>query len=134
MAVPARTNVVLFTSFFVFAGVVSLLKPLMLDVVPSIQQTAALALGRLAEQSHDLAEAVVEENILSELICSHMGEQNVSRGWGEYKGQLYMNNNERNQIILRNNWVGGYTQCVLCCFRCNRCWCNSLYLSLGSDS
>lgn len=61
---------------------VSLLKPLVLDVVPSIQQTAALALGRLAEQSPDLAEAVVKENILSELICSHMGEQNVSRGMG----------------------------------------------------
>uniref|UniRef100_H2V6M0 Sperm associated antigen 6 n=2 Tax=Takifugu rubripes TaxID=31033 RepID=H2V6M0_TAKRU len=58
------------------AGVVSLLKPLMLDVVPSIQQTAALALGRLAEQSPVLAEAVVEENILSDLIRSHMGEQN----------------------------------------------------------
>lgn len=78
-----RAFIYFFVCLFVFAGVVSLLKPLMLDVVPSIQQTAALALGRLAEQSPVLAEAVVEENILSDLIRSHMGEQNVSRGWGE---------------------------------------------------
>lgn len=54
-----------------------MLRPLMLDVVPSIQQTAALALGRLAEHSDDLAEAVVTEDILPELIRS-LGEQNVS--------------------------------------------------------
>lgn len=94
-----------------------MLKPLMLDVVPSVQQTAALALGRLADQSHVLAEAVVEENILPELIRSHMGEQNVSRGWREYKWQLYMNNYQHNQIILINNWVvvvvGCYSMCVM---------------------
>lgn len=55
----------------------SLLRPLMLDVVPSIQQTAALALGRLAEHNDDLAEAMVTEDILPELIRS-LGEQNVS--------------------------------------------------------
>lgn len=49
----------------------------MLDVVPSIQQTAALALGRLAEHSDALAEAVVTEDILPELIRS-LGQQNVS--------------------------------------------------------
>lgn len=59
------------------AGVMSLLRPLMLDVVPSIQQTAALALGRLAEHSDALAEAVVTEDILPELIRS-LGQQNVS--------------------------------------------------------
>ncbi|XP_029385345.1 sperm-associated antigen 6 [Echeneis naucrates] len=52
------------------AGVVSMLRPLMLDVVPSIQQTAALALGRLADHSDDLAEAVVKEDILSDLVSS----------------------------------------------------------------
>lgn len=41
------------------AGVMQLLRPLLLDNVPSIQQTAALALGRLANYSEDLAEAVV---------------------------------------------------------------------------
>ena len=40
------------------AGVMSLLRPLLLDNVPSIQQSAALALGRLANYSDDLAEAV----------------------------------------------------------------------------
>uniref|UniRef100_A0A452UD39 Sperm associated antigen 6 n=1 Tax=Ursus maritimus TaxID=29073 RepID=A0A452UD39_URSMA len=37
--------------------VMSLLRPLLLDVVPTIQQTAALALGRLANYNDDLAAA-----------------------------------------------------------------------------
>lgn len=44
--------------------------------VPSIQQTAALALGRLANYSDDLAEAVVAHEILPQLVYS-LGEQNV---------------------------------------------------------
>lgn len=59
------------------AGVMSLLRPLLLDVVPSIQQTAALALGRLADHSDDLAEAVVKEDILPQLVHS-LASQNVS--------------------------------------------------------
>jgi hypothetical protein len=47
--------------------------------VPSIQQTAALALGRLANYSDDLAEAVVAHEILPQLVYS-LGEQNVSPG------------------------------------------------------
>nr|AAH49634.1 BC061194 protein [Mus musculus] len=39
------------------AGIMSLLRPLLLDVVPTIQQTAALALGRLANYNDDLAAA-----------------------------------------------------------------------------
>jgi 3-methyladenine DNA glycosylase AlkD len=46
--------------------------------VPSIQQTAALALGRLANYSDDLAEAVVANDILPQLVYS-LGEQNVRR-------------------------------------------------------
>ncbi|XP_008305657.1 sperm-associated antigen 6 isoform X2 [Cynoglossus semilaevis] len=57
------------------AGVMSMLRPLMLDVVPSIQQTAALALGRLADHSDELAEAVVREDILPQLVHS-LGSQN----------------------------------------------------------
>lgn len=59
------------------AGVVALLRPLLLDVVPSIQQTAALAVGRLADHSDDLAEAVVKEDILPQLVHS-LASQNVS--------------------------------------------------------
>ena len=33
------------------AGVMQLLRPLLLDIVPTVQQTAALALGRLANYS-----------------------------------------------------------------------------------
>ncbi|XP_041737876.2 sperm-associated antigen 6-like [Coregonus clupeaformis] len=57
------------------AGVMSLLRPLLLDVVPTIQQTAALALGKLANYNDDLAEAVVKGDILPQLVYS-LAEQN----------------------------------------------------------
>ena len=56
----------------------SLLRPLLLDIVPTIQQTAALALGRLANYNDDLAEAVVRGDILPQLVYS-LAEQNVSK-------------------------------------------------------
>lgn len=55
----------------------ALLRPLLLDSVPSIQQSAALALGRLANYSDELAEAVVSNEILPQLVYS-LSEQNVS--------------------------------------------------------
>jgi len=58
------------------SGVISLLRPLLLDVAPNIQHTAALALGRLANYNDDLAEAVVKGDILPQLVCS-LSEQNV---------------------------------------------------------
>src|ERR1700722_3111907 len=60
------------------ADVMSLLRPLLLDTVPSIQQSAALALGRLANYSESLAEAVVTNDVLPQLVYS-LSEQNVSR-------------------------------------------------------
>lgn len=54
-----------------------LLRPLLLDNVPSIQQSAALALGRLANYNEELAEAVVSNQILPQLVYS-LSEQNVS--------------------------------------------------------
>ena len=58
------------------AGVMALLRPLLLDVVPTIQQTAALALGRLANYNDSLAEAIVKGDILPQLVYS-LSEQNV---------------------------------------------------------
>lgn len=58
-------------------GVMALLRPLLLDNVPSIQQSAALALGRLATYSDELAEAIVSNEILPQLVYS-LSEQNVS--------------------------------------------------------
>jgi len=52
------------------AGVMSLLRPLLLDNVPSVQLSAALALGRLASHSGELAEAVVSKDILPQLVHS----------------------------------------------------------------
>ncbi len=60
-----------------YPGVMALLRPLLLDNVPSIQQSAALALGRLANYSDELAEAVVSNEILPQLVYS-LSEQNVS--------------------------------------------------------
>ncbi|RKO86618.1 armadillo-type protein, partial [Blyttiomyces helicus] len=57
------------------AGVMSLLRPLLLDNIPAIQQAAALALGRLANYNEELAEAVVDSEILPQLVYS-LSEQN----------------------------------------------------------
>jgi hypothetical protein len=61
------------------AGVMSLLRPLLLDNVPSISQSAALALGRLANMNEELAESVVNNEILPQLVMS-LNEQNVTIG------------------------------------------------------
>lgn len=58
-------------------GVLSLLRPLLLDTVPSIQQNAAMALGKLANHKKDLAELIVKSDILPQLVYS-LAEQNVS--------------------------------------------------------
>ncbi len=71
------------------AGVMALLRPLLLDNVPSIQQSAALALGRLASYSDELAQAVVSNEILPQLVMS-LSEQNVI--------------NEKNFILIMFNY------------------------------
>jgi hypothetical protein len=58
------------------AGVLSLLRPLLLDGVPAIQHNAAQALGRLANYSPELASAIVSADILPQLVYS-LSEQNV---------------------------------------------------------
>lgn len=80
------------------AGVMSLLRPLLLDIVPTIQQTAALALGRLANYNDDLAEAVVKGDILPQLVYS-LAEQNVSL-FSIYRLviQLYRKNSQKNAV------------------------------------
>ena len=46
----------------------ALLRPLLLDMRPNIQYMAAMALGRLAENSADLAAGVVTGDILPQVI------------------------------------------------------------------
>ena len=68
-----------------------LLRPLLLDIVPTVQQTAALALGKLANHNDDLAEAVVKGDILPQLVYS-LAEQNVNPKnicCNYYKNTLY---------------------------------------------
>jgi hypothetical protein len=52
------------------AGVMQLLRPLLLDSVQVIQQSAALAIGRLANYSEEIAESVVQNDIITQLIYS----------------------------------------------------------------
>ena len=52
------------------AGAMKLLRPLLLDNVSSIQQSAALALARLAGYSAEIAETVVADQVLPQLIDS----------------------------------------------------------------
>lgn len=52
------------------AGVMPLLRPLLLDSVQVIQQTAALAIGRLANYSEEIAESVIQNDIITQLIYS----------------------------------------------------------------
>ena len=52
------------------AGVMALLRPLLLDVVPSIQQSAAIAIGRLASYSEDLCKSIADNNIIPQLVES----------------------------------------------------------------
>lgn len=72
------------------AGVMSLLRPLLLDNVPSISQSAALALGRLANMNEELAESVVNNEILPQLVMS-LNEQNV-------KHALFSDSTKRQQL------------------------------------
>jgi HEAT repeat protein len=58
------------------AGIMALLRPLLLDSVPSIQHNAANALGRLASYNAELASSVVSSDILPQLVYS-LAEQNV---------------------------------------------------------
>ncbi|MES1910003.1 MAG: Sperm-associated antigen 6 [Cercozoa sp. M6MM] len=56
-------------------GALALLRPLLLDNVPSIQQSAALAIGRLASHSEATAESVISNDVLPQLVYS-LAEQN----------------------------------------------------------
>jgi hypothetical protein len=53
-----------------------LLRPLLLDKVPSVQHATALALGRLANTSKEIAEEIITVNLIPQLINS-LEEKNV---------------------------------------------------------
>lgn len=58
-------------------NVLYLLQGLLLDMNPTIQQNAALAVGRLAGHSSAVAELVVRADLLRKLISLEMGRPNV---------------------------------------------------------
>ena len=71
------------------AGVMQLLRPLLLDNVPSIQQSSALALGRLANYNEELAEAL--ETI--ETLRADLNETNLLNAKLLYVNKVFKANN-----------------------------------------
>lgn len=57
------------TEILMKLDVLQLLRPLLLDTVPSIQQTAALAIGRLANYKEEYAEQIVSVGIVPEIVA-----------------------------------------------------------------
>jgi hypothetical protein len=58
------------------SGVLLLLRPLLLDSVPAIQQAAANALAKLAAHDYSIAQAIVQLEILPHLLYA-FADQNV---------------------------------------------------------
>ena len=58
------------------AGALDLLRPLLSDVMPTIQHTAAVALGRMANHDSKIAQAIVSRDILP-LLLQSINKQNV---------------------------------------------------------
>ena len=54
-----------------------LLRPLLLDVVPSVSQTACIAIGRMAENSPQIAQEIISLDILPDIVDS-IAQQNVT--------------------------------------------------------
>ncbi|KAG5345979.1 SPAG6 protein, partial [Acromyrmex heyeri] len=57
------------------AGVIDLLRPLLVDTIPSIQHLAAIAIGKLANHNPRLAHAIIRKDVLSHLL-QHIDKQN----------------------------------------------------------
>ncbi|KAL8274811.1 hypothetical protein Esti_001286 [Eimeria stiedai] len=73
---PSSPKVFLLSRFAFLSGALRLLRPLLLDSVPGIQQTAAVAVGRLVGHSEEAAAECVNEEILPHLVAS-VTQQNV---------------------------------------------------------
>ncbi|XP_034950035.1 sperm-associated antigen 6-like [Chelonus insularis] len=57
------------------AGVLNLLRPLLLDVEPSIQQTTIIAISKMANYNQKVAYAVIQQDVIPPLL-QNIGKQN----------------------------------------------------------
>ena len=73
------------------AGALDLLYPLLADHVPSIQHMAAVALGKLANNNHRIAQTIIRKDMLPQLL------KNIDK-----QNQLYVSYVELLNIPL--NW------------------------------
>uniref|UniRef100_A0A3P9IF58 Sperm associated antigen 6 n=2 Tax=Oryzias latipes TaxID=8090 RepID=A0A3P9IF58_ORYLA len=96
------------------AGVMSLLRPLLLDVVPGVQHTAALALGRLADSSNSLAEAVVKENILPDVVQSVTSHNRFQKKAAAFVLRAVSKHSpELSQAVVDCGGVDALVQCLM---------------------
>ena len=95
------------------AGVMGLLRPLLLDSVPSIQQSAALAIGRLANFSEELAISVVENNIIPQLIYSLLKPNRFFKKVACYVFKSVAKHNEKlAEEVVKNGALEPLVQCL----------------------
>lgn len=67
------------TDTLVASGAVELLRPLLMDPVASIQQTAAVALGRLANTSTELANRIIAGDVVPQLVLMMANRDRFSK-------------------------------------------------------
>ncbi|XP_026192545.1 sperm-associated antigen 6 [Cyclospora cayetanensis] len=95
------------------AGALQLLRPLLLDSIPGIQQTAAVALGRLAGHSEVAARECVNEDILPHLVAS-VAEQNrfYRRSTALVMRSIAKHSAELSQAVIDCGALPALSQCL----------------------
>ncbi|CDI80950.1 armadillo/beta-catenin-like repeat protein, putative [Eimeria praecox] len=95
------------------AGALRLLRPLLLDSVPGIQQTAAVAVGRLAGHSEEAARECVNEEILPHLVAS-VAEQNrfYRRSAAFVMRSIAKHSAELAQAVVDSGALAALSQCL----------------------
>ncbi|CDJ28390.1 armadillo/beta-catenin-like repeat protein, putative [Eimeria mitis] len=95
------------------AGALRLLRPLLLDSIPGIQQTAAVAVGRLAGHSEEAARECVNEEILPHLVAS-VAEQNrfYRRSAAFVMRSIAKHSAELAQAVVDSGALAALSQCL----------------------
>lgn len=95
------------------AGALRLLRPLLLDSIPGIQQTAAVAVGRLAGHSEEAARECVNEEVLPHLVAS-VAEQNrfYRRSAAFVMRSIAKHSAELAQAVVDSGALAALSQCL----------------------
>lgn len=94
-------------------GVMELLRPLLLDPETSVQQAAALALGRLANYSEELAERIVTSEILPQLVQSLSNDNKYYRRSAAFVLRSVAKHNARlAQAVVESGAIVSLVDCL----------------------